>query len=180
MLLALLLIPGVADAVICKTVDSDGVVSYAEVPAAECSNPVQLPEYSRYAPRVPQPPAAKDDNSVSAQDEPAETFAGYRSIAIAEPGEEGVVRNNEGEVTVVIALDPPLQAGHRIELTIDGQPISGSFDSEAIALSGVERGVHQLGASVIDPNGAALIRAPAVTFTMRQASRLMQKAPRGG
>ncbi|MGB5450982.1 MAG: hypothetical protein WBM58_08840 [Sedimenticolaceae bacterium] len=36
-LVALFLLPGLAHAVICKTVDSEGVVAYAEVPAAHRS-----------------------------------------------------------------------------------------------------------------------------------------------
>jgi hypothetical protein len=168
---ALLLFPGVASAVICKSVDADGVVSYADVPAAECDNPVELPEYSRYTPRVVQ--SLPDKNIADEDASPAPAFAGYERMEISEPASGGSVRNNEGKMTVVLALSPALQPDHRVSLTIDGQPISGRFDTLAIDLDGVERGQHRLQARVVDANGATLIQSAPVEFTMRQASRLI-------
>jgi hypothetical protein len=170
---ALLLVPAVASAVICKSVDADGVVSYAEVPAAECDNPVQLPEYSRYAPRIPEPLPEPAGAAATGGTDEAAAFAGYESLSISEPADGGSVRNNEGKVTVVIALTPPLRPDHRVTLTIDGQPISGRFDSLAIDLDGVDRGQHRLKARVVDLGGGTLIESLPVEFTMRQASRLI-------
>jgi hypothetical protein len=178
---ALLLFPGVASAVICKSVDADGVVSYADVPAAECENPVQLPEYSRYTPRIPEPLPDSGRTATASDGEVTSLFAGYDSLSISEPASGGSVRNNEGKVTVVVDLKPPLQPDHRVTLTIDGQPISGRFDSVAIDLDGVERGQHRLQARVVDADGGVLIESSPVEFTMRQASRLIPgPQPRAG
>ena len=49
-LFVLLLIPGLTHAVICKSVDAEGVVSYADVPAAECEKQVRLPPNSNPLP----------------------------------------------------------------------------------------------------------------------------------
>ena len=166
-LLAVLLIPGIAQAVICKTVDADGVVSYADVPAAECPQKVDLPDYSRYAPRLV-PEAAAEDAGTAA----APPFTGYRSIDIVQPNAGGSVRNNEGKVPVSILLDPSLQPGHRVSLIVDGRPLSATFDGLAIELSGVQRGSHELQAVVADASGKRLIQSSPVQFTMRQASRL--------
>ena len=145
----LLILPGMVQAVVCKTVGPDGVVSYTDVPVEECRTPVKLPDYSRYAPRqvqraAPPPPASK-----AAQ---PETVA-YQSMQIVQPEANGVVRSNEGRVPVSIALEPALQDGHLVKLFVDGEAVRGTFAGVDIELSGIERGTHTLRAEVQDAGG---------------------------
>lgn len=174
-LLALALAASPAHAVICKTIDADGVVSYSDIPAAECPQKVDLPDYSRYTPR-PLPASIRDESPAETAEAP---FAGYREVAIVEPEQDGTVRDNEGKVMVSIALEPPLQDGHRVRVYIDGQPVPGSFDGTAIELRGVERGTHQLFAQVLDATGSSVARSDSVSFTMRQVG-LFDGASGGG
>ncbi len=164
-LFALLFLPGLAQAVICKSVDSEGVVSYTKVPASECPEPVKLPAYSTFESR-PIPPGAEGASVDPAAGEVG--FEGYKSIKILQPEADGVVRSNEGKVPVTIALEPALQQGHRVALYIDGKAVQGAFDGLAIELSGIERGTHSVRASVSDADGKLLIESPAVSFTLRQ------------
>lgn len=156
-----------AFAVICKTMDADGVVSYAEVPATECPQEVKLPPYSRYSPRLLPETGAADPGA------PGETrFTGYKSIRIERPKAGSSVRNDDGRVLVSIGLEPALQPGHRVTLLVDGRPLANTFDGLSIELSGVQRGDHSLRAAVADGTGKRLIESSPVDFTMRQASRL--------
>lgn len=164
------LLPGLARAVICKTVDADGVVGYTDVPAGECAERVKLPDYSRYEPRpIPQTQNASALPSTEDSDA-ADRFEGYRSIEIVQPEANGTVRSNEGIVPVAIALDPPLMEGHRIKLYIDGGAVRGEFDGTAIDLGGVERGTHSLRAVVSDAGGKRIGDSPTVRFTLRQTT----------
>ena len=165
LVLMMLLLPGLAAAVICKSLEPDGSVSYTDVPAGECQQRVILPDYSRYAPRpIETAPAGASDAQCTAV-----KFERYRSIQITTPKNGDVERSNEGHVTVVVALDPGLQAGHLVRLSLDGRAVPGDFDSTAIDLSGVERGTHTLRATVMDATGRALIASLPVSFTMRKA-----------
>ena len=164
--LTLILLPGFAQAVICKTVEPDGSVSYADVAASECPQEVKLPPYSSYAPRQAQSTPAQD----SAVRGAAAPFVRYESIHIVQPAGGGTVRNNEGKVPVSIALVPPLQENHSITLYLDGNAVPGGFDGPAIDLSGVQRGSHTLKAAVFDASGRRLIESSAIRFTMRQSS----------
>jgi hypothetical protein len=176
-LLGLALCSPPALAVICKTVDADGVVSYSEVPASECPEVVKLPEYSSYTPR-PLPPTIRDERS----EEPpvaAEGFSGYSKIAIVAPEQDGTVRDNEGKVMVTIALEPPLQDDHQVRLFIDGQQVPGNFEATTVELSGVERGTHQLAAEVVDARGSMMLRSDDVSFTLRRVGLLDGAGGRG-
>ena len=165
-LVVLLILTGPAHAVICKSVDAEGTVSYTDVPRGECANPIRLPEYSRYAPRLI--PGTAGDGSSASDKAP---FTGYDSMRILEPQPGGAVRNDDGRVPVLIGLEPGLQQGHRITLTIDGQALSSTFDDLSIELNGVQRGSHVLRAAITDANGKRLIESSIVQFTMRQAPR---------
>ena len=159
------LLPGIAHAVICKTVDADGVVAYTDVPSRECQTPVKLPPNSTYEPRpLPASVLGKKD------DEPGEKkgFNGYRSMQIVQPEADGTIRSSEGKVPVAIVLEPALHQGHRVAVFLDGKKVQGNFDGLAIELSGVERGTHSVRASIADAKGKKLIESPEVKFSLRQ------------
>jgi hypothetical protein len=166
-LLALILVPGMAHAVICKTVDSEGVVSYTNMPAATCPDPVKLPKYSTFE-SLPVPASATRSESEVEESANRARFERYESIKIIQPEAAGVVRSNEGNVSVSIALEPGLQVGHRVTLYVDGRAVPGSFDGSAIELSGIERGDHSIYATISDGGGKQLIKSDAVSFTLRQ------------
>ena len=165
-LLVLIFVPGMAHAVICKTVDADGVVSYTDVPAAECRQPVKLPANSTYQPR--QLPDSVRPDQVTGKMTAKEKFRGYRTIEIVQPESNGTVRSNEGKVQVVLGFEPEFQAGHRIKLFIDGGAVPGEYNGTAIQLSGVNRGTHNLRAVISDAKGKRLGDSPTVRFTLRQ------------
>ncbi len=74
-LFVLLLLPGLAHAVVCKTVGEDGVASFTDVPAAECPQGSRIPEYSRPEPVVER--AGSVNTGVSARQV---DFAGYDQV----------------------------------------------------------------------------------------------------
>jgi len=161
-----------ASAVICKTVDDQGRVTYSDVPASECQNPVRLPESSTYQPR--QLPAAlprRGDAADAAQDKP---FTGYTLVRIEQPANDGTVRNNEGQVPTTVAVQPALQPGHKLRLSLDGVPIQPDFAATSVILNGVERGTHLLSAYLVDEGGKVLQSAVPVRFTLRKASVLLR------
>lgn len=164
LLVALLLLPGVSAAVICKTIEADGTVSYADVPAAECPEQVKLPDYSRYAPRpIPQSAPAESTATGTVVD-----FEGYKSLKIIQPELNGTVRNNEGIVPVVLVAEPGFQTGHKLQLRLDGKRVPGDFDGLSVTLNGVNRGSHTLRASIWDANGKRLIESQLLRFMLRQ------------
>ncbi len=156
LLFVLLLLPGLAHAVICKTVGEDGVASFTDVPAAECPQGSRIPDYSRPAPVVEQ--AGSVNTGVSARQV---EFAGYESIEIVSPEADGTVRSNEGKVPVVVELEPGLQQSHFITAYLDGKAYRGRYGSSQVELTGVDRGTHTLRVKVSDTQGQDLDRITA-------------------
>lgn len=95
----------------------------------------------------------------------------YTGAAVVQPANEQTVHDNDGNVTVRVAVTPGLAPGHRVVLLLDGRPI-GQQMGGTFPLSGIERGAHTLQAQVVDSNGKTLIASHPVTFYMWQASRL--------
>ena len=163
LLFVLLLLPGLAHAVVCKTVGEDGVASFTDVPAAECPQGSRIPEYSRPAPVVER--AGSVNTGVSARQV---EFAGYESIKIVSPEDGGTVRSNEGRVPVIVELDPGLQQSHFFTAYLDGKAYRGRYGSSEIELTNVDRGTHTLRVKVSDSRGRTLIESRMVSFTLHK------------
>jgi hypothetical protein len=82
-----------------------------------------------------------------------------------------VLWNIEGQLDVTVSVDPPLQAGHQLQLYLDGEPVA-TLDpgNNQIRLSGVYRGAHTLEAEVLDQEGESLLRSDPLPFSVRQTS----------
>lgn len=162
-LLALSL-PYPAQAVICKSLDENGVVSYTDAPVSECENPVRLRGYSRYSPR---PFESSTANGTDGEDA-ADAEKPYTGLRIVQPANDATIRSNAGKVSVQMTLEPALQAGHKIQLLVDGNPLGEPIAASDMVLSGVERGTHQLSARVVDGKGEVKGNMNTVTFHLRQ------------
>jgi hypothetical protein len=160
---ALLLLPGMAFAVVCKTVGTDGVVSFTNVPGSECPPGATATEYAAPAPAAERIRAV--ETGISGRELNAER---YRAIRITEPAEGGTVRSTGGTFMVKVELQPRLQSGHFITVYLDGRAYRGRYGSSDVELTGLERGSHQLRAEVSDSKGRVLITSETVTFTAQQ------------
>lgn len=169
LIVCLFLLPGLANAVICKTVNAEGVVAYAEVPAHECRTPLTLPDYSRYSPRPIEQRSTTEE--VAATDREV-VFEGYESMQIVKPEANGKVFSNEGKVPLAIVLEPALQPGHRINVFLDDTLIPVSFDGLVIELTGVNSGLHNVRAAVFDADGERVFDSTAVNFILREANQI--------
>jgi len=155
--------------VIYKWYDASGQPHFSDVPreGAEeiyvASPQVYTPvSVNRAVATSPEAPAKEDGKS----SEPS-----YSNLSITSPSAEETIWNTGGTISVNLALQPALTAGHTIRLLLDGrqkQQLGPGVTSTQ--LSGVERGTHQLQAQVVTPGGQIVQSAPAVTFYYKQAS----------
>jgi len=164
----LLLGTGAAFAQTYRWVDEDGVVHYSDRPV-EGAQEVTI-DYVRPS-ATPSPPRTYERRESEAEDAAAEEGRPlYESLEIGSPAEEATVWNNQGQLTVSLALQPGLQPGHRVRVYLDGTPTDAS--STTVLLQNVYRGTHTLQAEVLDSNGNMVMRSQPRRFFVQQTSVL--------
>jgi len=141
-----------------KRVDSDGVVHFSDRPGQGAES-VKLPAEQVYrSSKSTASESKKSYKSVTDADllafpppMPADLLKKketttkpqqYKELKIIDPENEGSVRDNEGRVSIVVALTPPLAKGDKVVALIDGKPMGQPKASTVINLTGLDRGTH--------------------------------------
>jgi len=162
-LLLLLLLTGLAQADVYKTVTESGEIIYSDTPTKGAER-VRLPELPTYTP----PPLPRFTPTPAKQ--PVKSL--YNSMSFTEPADDATVRNNLGVVQISIELDPPLMTrrGHKVQFYLDDKPHGIPVESTAIGFSNIDRGTHSVSASVVDKDENPVMSAEPVTFHMHRES----------
>jgi uncharacterized protein DUF4124 len=145
-----------------KTVDEDGNIIFTDKPS-KGSEEIKLQELQTI--KNPNPakysPTPKKSKPIDANV--------YNTFLISNPADGSGLRSNNGNVTISLALEPPLRPGNKIVITMDGQEVSNGSAS-SVSLQNIDRGTHSVGASVVDGNGEKLISTSS-SFSMLRASQ---------
>jgi len=150
----------------------DGSVVFSDEPH-ENAQKIDIPS-AEPAPQPPTQSIATDEHPQQAEKQAASK---YSSLTISSPAADEVIRANDGSLTVSIQSDPPLNTGKgdRVALTLDGKKIADNLAATSITLTNVDRGTHQIQASIKSDEGSILIDSPPVTFHMRRFSKLLSR-----
>lgn len=98
--------------------------------------------------------------------------APYDSLRIVSPRPDATMRDNKGDIRIVVRLSPPLQTdqGHRMTLSLDDRATAQMVGTEHL-LKSVNRGTHTVQVQVTDGEGATVIQSDPVVFHLHQTSR---------
>ena len=158
-----------------RVTDADGNVVFTDVPPRpeEKSDPVELGSGSTFEieDALPSESSATSWSSDSTDDESADdiqTF-GYEMLQVVSPANDASVRENAGNVTVSVAVNPELRPGNRVQLEMDGKVIRTTTATQ-INLTEVDRGSHVLRAHIIDDGGDRLISSEPSVFHLSRYS----------
>lgn len=169
--LILLLTLSTASAEVYRWTDDKGVIHYGDKPLAADARPVELPPLQTYSPgsvaapggtgREVAAPSIRDDKP------PA--------IRITSPSPEETIRDGEQKFSVTV--DVTLRPGQGLLYFLDGtQQNKTATVSTAWLMENVERGEHQVSASVVAADGKLLSRSEPVTVHMKPP--IAQPAPK--
>ncbi len=168
--LLLLATPALAD--VYKTVTPDGEVIYSDVKTRGAKQ-MNVPKAQTYTPpplhvRVNQPVEPEKDQAI------------YSSFAIDSPVDKETIRDNLGNIPLLLTLEPELVAkdGHRIQYFLDGKPHGRKTVDLQKTLVNVDRGEHQLSAVVVDNDGKVIINSGPVTIYLQRESIRHPNNPR--
>ncbi|MCG6933675.1 MAG: hypothetical protein LJE57_08545 [Gallionella sp.] len=100
---------------------------------------------------------------------------GDQILRIVAPQSGSTVHDNSGNLSVTIAVVPPLHTGSdgRFVLLLDGKAVA-SGTGQHFNLAGIDRGSHVLRAQIQARDGRILVRSAPVEFHMWRASRLFR------
>jgi hypothetical protein len=166
-----------------KTVDEQGNVVFTDVPPKEGeeSQQVAVETPNTFEPAAVAPQGREPWNVDDAGNDTAEpaTFS-YTSVAIVSPTNDEAVRENAGNVTFDVSLEPELRTGDKVRLLLDGMP-EQEGPQTSFMLTNVDRGTHSATVEVVDDAGKVLTVSDPVTFHLLRvaaAPRPVQPLPR--
>ena len=99
----------------------------------------------------------------------------YQRFRIIHPENDSAIRNNAGDLSVSLAMEPPLKGNHSIVLFMDGISVAEGRQS-TFQLNNVDRGTHTLHAEVRDSAGTTLLTTDPVEFSILRVSVLNKPA----
>lgn len=149
-----------------RTVNEDGSVEFSDEPK-KGSVEVEVKDLET----VESLGSPVSNRSVSSKQEQPQY---YDNIEITSPEDDQTIRDNTGNVSVTVAVQPRLRGAHKLILYMDGKEYS-SGSSTSFQLENLDRGTHQLRAAVVDANSRQLIGSKSVSFHLHRHSILHPK-----
>jgi hypothetical protein len=143
-----------------RSVNEEGNVTFSD---KETPNAEKIPMHMPTEVRMPKPEAKTE-----AAEKP-DTGTRYTEFQITQPVNDATVRDNTGNVSVVLTLKPDLDlaAGHKITVSVDGKPVK-TGTSLGVQLPNIDRGSHSISAVVIDKSGKTIKTSNSVTIHLKR------------
>ena len=142
-----------------KWVDAQGNVHYSDKPQPGAQK-LTLPKAATYTAPV------SADQAAQAPDQPAPTPASITRFEIVSPQQDETLWNTQN-VTVSLAVDPALQSGDTVTITLDGVT-KGPLEGLSAEFTDLDRGAHTI--------TAVLQTADGVTKTAKQVTFYIQRS----
>ncbi|MDX1519387.1 MAG: DUF4124 domain-containing protein [Gammaproteobacteria bacterium] len=159
-----ILVPGLvlAGTSVYRTVDEDGNPVFSDEPSPQAEE-INLPEVQT----VPAERNIKFETTKSKEDSSGK----YKSLAITSPENDEPVRENAGNVTVKVQVKPGLRRQDSLRVYLDSELVKEGRDT-SFDLANLERGTHQLTASVVNKEGEEILTSTPVTFHLLREANL--------
>ncbi len=154
-------ISSIADTDVYITRDAKGNPVFSDTPTANSEKKV-IKELQTVPPEV-------GTAAVSGSDSKIKELPKYKEIRITSPADDEAVRENSGFLSVILSLEPGLRGNDQIVLYMDGNEVAKGA-STSIALSNVDRGTHNLVATVVSADGVELLRSEPVSVHLLRVS----------
>ncbi len=94
----------------------------------------------------------------------------YTKLAFLAPKQGQGIRANDGDVSAMVSIKPPLKKGHQLVFSIDGKMMDKGT-ARTKNFSDLNRGSHTIGVKVVDKNGKTL-KSSSVGFNVLRTNGL--------
>lgn len=167
LLIILILIPYYAMAAVYQQTISNGTVIYSDVPLDTNAKKINITTENKIS--TPNTHKEADIKADTKNEFVIPTKKPYTVFTITTPADQATIQN-QPSIPVVIDIKPDLQPGDKIQLYIDGKPWGEAIASNQLQLIEIDRGTHQLSASIIDSQQQLLLQSNTITFYNHRAS----------
>ena len=153
------------NAEIYQSTDSEGNISYSDSSTD--------PQTTKITPQPSNIVPAQTVNKKKALIVKDKTSLPTHIIQIITPINDAVIRNNQGEVSINISIQPPLNPENKIQTLIylDEKIISQGL-ATSISITNIDRGTHTIRASLISTSGEVLTQSNKVTIHLKRHSSI--------
>jgi hypothetical protein len=119
-------------------------------------------------------------DNMADEEQPAEEASNqgssnYSKLEFVAPKANQSIRANDGDVSAMISVKPPLKGGHEIVFLLDGKEVSRG-SSRTSNFANLTRGAHTISAKIVDEQGKTL-KTNSVSFNVLRFSKLFKKKP---
>lgn len=88
------------------------------------------------------------------------------TTTIIQPEDKATIRNASGVVSLIMAVNPKLKPGEKLQVVLNGSPVGEPKASTAITLTSIHRGQHVLLVQRVDGTGGVRSTSNRVTIYM--------------
>ena len=157
-----------------KWKDARGNTQYGDRPPANVNaQPMELPKITiidNYADQWKPMKFDEQQSEVQTETKSQAKNDNYIRLAFLAPKQNQAIRANDGDVSAMVSIKPPLKKGHQLVFSIDGKAMQKGT-SRTQNFSNLDRGSHTIAVNVIDEKGKTL-KSSSVVFNVLRASPL--------
>ena len=161
--ISLIIVPLAYAETVYKTVDAEGNIVFSDVPS-EGAEEIKIKKAQAI-----NPPKARSFKLSPAEDISKKFI--YTKLAIASPENDSTIHGGEGNVNISVILEPKLQEGDVIVLSMDGKEML-SGKAPQFLLENIDRGTHSISVVVKNEGDKVLKRSAEVIFHVRRTAEL--------
>ncbi len=158
-----------ANAELFKWKDADGNVIFSDQPPPGIDK-VESEVEQESLPHINTVPALDitESNKSKSSKKEANKVA-YTNLTIVSPLHDSEVRENSGKVQINVRVEPEIFAerGHQLIIYMDGVEVSKG-ESTSVLIDNVDRGTHDIKASIVNNQGFVLRETRVTTFTLHR------------
>jgi len=148
-----------------KWVDEEGNTNYSDKqPFKNASKHIAPDINTTPAIKAPKPQAIEENTKEAV----------YQFFKITSPEHKATIRDNQGNFSISLAIQPPLNTaqGHYISVLLDNKLAQDKLTGLSAQLSNIDRGTHQITASIKNKQGKTLLSTKNITIYMHRRSVL--------
>jgi len=149
-----------------KWVDENGNITYSDTPPIKEAEALRPPVLNAI-------PAVKPEAKAPVAEQEPEKPTIYTRFDITSPANNASIRDNSGNISVSMTLNPVLNTkqGHTISISVDGKVIKDKIQSSKTQLNNINRGTHTISASIKNKKGSTLYTSQTITVHLHRARK---------